>query len=187
VLDERQSRLEQDALIRDLILERLGERDAGVMDIVGTFTLDGYTFSAGAVQIVRAVLRDLRWHAERYGAWAADGELDVERLRELCDAWSPASDDLTCQRCAVLIRLAHTAQARWLDHMREENVRDFDALILDTRDLLDGAAWQRRTRHAPPALPHPHHRRVPGHGRRTARHRLCDRPRCAAPAAVLRR
>lgn len=139
VLDERQSRLEQDALIRDLILERLGERDAGVMDIVGTFTLDGYTFSAGAVQIVRAVLRDLRWHAERYGAWAADGDLDAEKLRALCDAWSSGSDDLTCQRCAVLIRLAHTAHARWLDHMREENVRDFDALILDTRDLLAGA------------------------------------------------
>jgi ATP-dependent helicase/nuclease subunit A len=138
VLDERQSRLEQDAVIRELVLERLGERDAGVMDIVGTFTLDGYTFAAGAVQIVRAVLRDLRWHAGRYRDWVQDGQLNTARLRELCDAWSPVSDDLTCDRCAVLIRLAHVAQTRWLAHLVEENVRDFDALILDTRDLLAG-------------------------------------------------
>jgi ATP-dependent helicase/nuclease subunit A len=138
VLDERQSRLELDATIRELILERLGERDAGVVDIVGTFTLDGYTFAAGAVQIVRAVLRDLRWHRERYGTWSRDGELDVGRLRDLCDAWSPVADDLTCDRCAVLIRLAHVAHGRWLDYLVEENVRDFDALILDTRDLLTG-------------------------------------------------
>jgi ATP-dependent exoDNAse (exonuclease V) beta subunit len=138
VLDERQSRLEQDAIIRDLILERLGDRDAGVMDIVGAFTLDGYTFAAGAVQIVRTVLRDLRWHPARYSAWTRDGELDTARLRQLCDAWTDRTDDVTCERCAVLIRLAHVAHARWQHYLAEENVRDFDALILDTRDLLAG-------------------------------------------------
>ncbi|MBR9990559.1 MAG: UvrD-helicase domain-containing protein [Gemmatimonadetes bacterium] len=138
VLDERQSRLELDAIIRELILERLGDRDDGVMDIVGAFTLEGYTYSAGAVQIVRAVLRDLRWHAQRYGDWVRDGELDTARLRELCDAWTDVTDDLTCERCAILIRLAHIAHGRWQDYLVEENVRDFDALILDTRDLLTG-------------------------------------------------
>jgi ATP-dependent helicase/nuclease subunit A len=138
VLDERQSRLEQDAIIRELILERLGEHAEGVFDIVGAFTLDGYTFAAGAVQIVRAVLRDLRWHQERYQGWAPDGELDRARLRELCAAWSPVADDLTCDRCAVLIQLAHIAHSRWRAYLVEENVRDFDALILDTRTLLTG-------------------------------------------------
>ena len=138
VLDERQSRLELDSIIRELILERLGHSDPEVMDIVGTFTLDGYPFSAGAVDLVGAVLRDLRWHVERYEGWVVDGELDSARLQELCDAWSPVADDLTCRRCAVLIRLARVAHARWLDYMAEENVRDFDALILDTRDLLSG-------------------------------------------------
>lgn len=139
VLDERQSRLEQDALIRELIIERLTERDAGAADIVATFTLDGYPFSAGAVEIVRAVLRDMRWHPERYDAWVRDGELDITRLRELCDTWTPVSDDLTCDRCAVLIRLAHAAGARWDHYLLEENARDFDALILDTRTLLAGS------------------------------------------------
>src|SRR5690606_18709128 len=132
VLDERQSRLELDGVIRDLILERLGDSDPDVMDIVGTFTLDGYTYTSGAVDLVGAVLRDLRWHPDRYDGWVRNGELDVARLRELCDAWTVVDDDLTCSRCAVLIRLARIAHTRWLDRMVEENVRDFDALILDT-------------------------------------------------------
>lgn len=137
ILDERESRTELDEITRDVVIGALADDDPGATALVQRFGLDGWTHARGAVEHVRDALRDLRWHGERYAAWCRDGELEPARLRALVDEWDP-QDDEPVALCVALHRLAARALERWTRFLEEENVRDFDSLILDTRALLTG-------------------------------------------------
>lgn len=153
VLDENEAWAAQDELIRDLVLERLEEGDPAVRDLLVDTKLTGWTHQPGAVDHVREVLRDLRWHGDRYERWVAGGAdggagsspdggadgrgLDAAAVRRLAADWD-ARDDAIVGMCDTLVRLAREALDRWKAHLEEENLRDFDSLILDARDLLVG-------------------------------------------------
>lgn len=155
VMDAREASLRLTETIRDVALEALerGERD--VVDLVREKPLDRFGPWAGSTtDLVRAAMRDLRWHRDRFEAWmprtaTRDDEpaLDVEKLRRLAADGTMdgpgEADDRALARTATLFRLAHRSLGRWLDLLERENRRDFDSLVLDVRRLLT------RPEHAP--------------------------------------
>ncbi len=134
ILDERETRTAQDDLLRDVILELLEADDLGVAGLYRDFTLNGWPMSNGAIDLARAALRDLRWHGERYASWCDDDGAALD----LALAGDDPDDLAALRHCDALYRVARHALGRWNEWMREENVRDYDALILDTRELLMG-------------------------------------------------
>ncbi len=144
MLDEREARLQQDQIIRDTLIELLGARDQGAIDLVQRFRLYRLQYREGAIDRVSAVLRDVRWRARRYDRWVADGHLDTEGLRRVAESagiWSSdetgaAFDTESLGLAAGLYRIARVALRRWLEWLEAENARDFDSLILDARRLL---------------------------------------------------
>jgi len=141
VLDERESATAQDDLIVGVIKAALAEGDTGAGQLVQRFPLTSGAYQAGVVDHVRGAMKDLRWHRDRYDAWlAADGSLDVAALQALAEEWTPELDDPALELSQALIRLARRALEAWERHLVEENVRDFDALILDARRLLTGSS-----------------------------------------------
>ncbi|MQA89216.1 MAG: AAA family ATPase [Gemmatimonas sp.] len=147
ILDERETRSVQDDLTSELVLERLEAQDEGVAEIFRRHGLRGYTLTNGTVDLLRIALRDLRWRRDRYALWTdqAGGRLDANRLRMLAPSGIDANDEAVLRSCDTLYRLARIALHRWEEYQREENVRDYDGLILDTRGLLVGP-------HGAPAL-----------------------------------
>ncbi len=160
ILDERETGLRQDMIVRDVIMESLerGESDTG--DLVRRFGLAGWTGRRnGSADYVRLVLKDIRWRPRRFAAWtvpASDAQsrpsLDVDKLRAIArtaGAWTDgdggAGDEQSLRDAAALYRLAHKALAAWLQWLEDENLRDFDSLILDARRLLTRAAPEMRT------------------------------------------
>ena len=140
ILDEREARSAQDELIRQVVLERLEAEDDGVAALFQDFGLYGWEHTDGTVDLTRAVLRDLRWHEQRYVDWC-EGDtsaFDLEALRQLSPHDPDPKDDAVLRHCDALHRLARLSLDRWREYLREENLRDYDALILDTRDLLTG-------------------------------------------------
>src|SRR5688500_4288155 len=137
VLEEREARVEQERILRDVILRRLEGGDQGVARFVQEYNLEGNAFQKGTIGIARAAFRDLRWHRARYGRWSRDGELSLPVLKELC-AELDAADSARAEHCAALVRIAADALADWARHQERQNVRDFDSLVLDARDLLLG-------------------------------------------------
>lgn len=135
VLDEREAPLDQEEIIKDVILRALQDGDAGAAALVRRYKLEGYPQTKGAVDYVRSMLRDLRWHAERYADWGDERGLDLERIQTLAGDWSE-EDDLAVEYCDALYRLASEVKREWERFQREENVRDFDSLILDVRRVL---------------------------------------------------
>jgi len=98
VLDERETLLRQDEIIRAVILKALDTREPDVADFVERHTLAGSAHSPGSIDHVRAVFKEIRWHAHRWQRWTreevAESEsvpgrpvpprvLDVDRLREI--------------------------------------------------------------------------------------------------------
>lgn len=138
VLDEREARIEQENVIREVIFAALEVPEEDVVDLVGRLTLRGFERREGALGLIRQAIRDLRWHGERYGAWRMGSELDADRLRDLAKHFAEDADGLVVKECCTLYRLATRALSRWEQHMMAENLRDFDSLILDTRALLTG-------------------------------------------------
>lgn len=139
ILDERQTGEVQDEIIRQLILERLEAGDQGVSNLFRKYKLAGTGYTDGAIGYVRVAMKDLRWRGDRYRDWCADGgeRLDIHLLRELAgDDFDPQLDEQPLERCATLYSLAREAHRRWEQYQREENVRDYDALVLDTLALL---------------------------------------------------
>ena len=150
VLDERETRVHQDDLLKEVLKSALagGEPEARVL--VRRFKgLYDRTHQAGAIGNIREVMRDLRWHARRYDPWLSEDptgapRLDTEGLHALAEragltpgAEAPAGhDEESLEVAAHLYRYAHRALARWLDWLETENLRDFDSLILDARRLL---------------------------------------------------
>ena len=136
VLDERASRLELAGTIRELILRRLADGDPRAERLIGDSTsLDGWEHTAGPIDLVEAMLRDVRWHGDRHQQWLLDGTLDAGVLRAACREWD-AKDDALLERLEGARSLAAEALERWREYLEEENSRDFDALVLDCRDLL---------------------------------------------------
>ena len=146
VLDQREARANQEDLIRDVVLQALADEDAGAELLGRRYKLYKGTYADGIIDLVRSVMRDLRWHAARYARWTTDGALDRGKLAALCPEWTDGADDEAFELVAGLHRLAQSALERWDAFQLDENARDFDALILDTRDLLCGES-------GPSALP----------------------------------
>ena len=140
VLDEQETQLEQDEIIKDLIVGKLEEGNTVVADLVQRYRLEGHTRSEGAVGFVRAMLRDLRWHPERYAVWAASGTLDIDALRDVASEYWDDNDSAMASLLVATYELAAEALLEWGRFEEEENVRDFDSLILQTRRLLTSGA-----------------------------------------------
>lgn len=146
VLDERETRLRQDEVLHELLVDRLRAGEPGTVSLVKRFTLYGFAHTDGAIDLVRGAVRDLRWRAPRYRRWREEaGEaLDPDALVRLGreaglweDGDDPAAGDLEALEDARIIHdLAREAVGRWLDWLERENVRDFDSLVLDVRRLL---------------------------------------------------
>jgi ATP-dependent helicase/nuclease subunit A len=153
ILDERETQVELMALIRDLLLRRLSEGDARAEDLVGdTSSIDGYTHQNGPVDLLAAMLRDLRWHGDRYyrraggqaggradSAAGAGSPIDLQELKRVAGCWDEKDDELLA-RVERLRSLAAEALGEWHAWLEEENVRDFDAMVLDCRDRLASEA-----------------------------------------------
>lgn len=136
VLDAREARAKQEDLIRDVVMEALADEDAGADVLARRFRLYKSGFAGGIVDLVRSMMRDLRWHAASYAQWTTDENLDGDKLKAVCAQWTDGPDDDTFETTNALYRLARTFLERWKAFELEENVRDFDALVLDARALL---------------------------------------------------
>jgi ATP-dependent helicase/nuclease subunit A len=140
VLDERESQLEQMGLIREFALARLAAGDPRADALIAESTsLDGWEHVAGPIDLVATMLGDIRWHGERHQVWLRDGVLDCAALEVIAGAWDE-KDDRLLARLEGLRSLAAEALVRWQEYLVRENVRDFDALVLDCRDLLRSEA-----------------------------------------------
>ena len=135
VLDERASRLAQDQIVREMILGRLEEEDPLAQKLLRRFTLDGFANSNGAVDLVRSMLRDLRWHPERYTSWHEMHEEGLTSPRAV-QGWDDPDDADGLTLTYALYTLAARALQVWDEYTDGENARDFDSLILDARALL---------------------------------------------------
>jgi ATP-dependent exoDNAse (exonuclease V) beta subunit len=148
VLDERETTLQQEEIVRDVLMTALEARDPLAVSLVKRFHLNRRGRARGAVDQVVGVLRDVRWRARRYEEWTrrvgGNRELDPDRLQQLAreDGREEEADALqgvdraAFDYSAALYRYAFLAQRRWLAWLEDENVRDFDSLILDARRLL---------------------------------------------------
>lgn len=139
VLEEREARTEHDALLRDVILELLEAGDEDVGTLVEEYGFESVGRRQGAVGLARAALRDVRWYQHRYSDWCEENDIVLDRLRERLgqDEWDER-DRQRAALCVALHRIAVRARDRWQEQQDEQNVRDFDALILDARRLLSG-------------------------------------------------
>ena len=159
VLDERETQLRQDELLRDVIFRAVQEREPETVALVKKHGLYRMGQRRGVIDVVREVMHDIRWRAHRYEAWtrmeepSGDGSegtrvLDRDKLSSLAaeaGLWAPEvvldgcdsnEDERSIREAAALYRLARAGLRDWLRWLEEENVRDFDSLILDARRLL---------------------------------------------------
>ena len=139
VLDAEETRPELQRVLREVVLGALEVDDSGAGELYRDLRMTQYEGRGGLLGLLTDALREVRWHADRHGPWC-DGDLFSDaRLKELCGSltpWTDSSDEDAVRRCNVLLRLARDAQREWSRFLEEENARDFDALILDTRALL---------------------------------------------------
>ena len=144
ILDQQESQERQDEVIRELLMERLQANDEGTVGLFRRYKLRGSSYSVGAIDLVRSALQDLRWHRGRYRDWCDDegAGLDLAVLQSLAGNELEPLDRDALDRCEALYRLAIECDRRWGHHLKEENVRDYDALILDTLGLLTSPAGE---------------------------------------------
>jgi ATP-dependent helicase/nuclease subunit A len=147
VLDERETTLRRHEIIREVVMEAIGDGGPDVSRLLKRFKLYDGQHTHGLIHVVDDVLRDIRWHADRYASWMGKrtslddpAALDLARIASLVpeeeSSLNADGDDSGLVLAGALYSLAHRALARWLSWMEEENVRDFDSLILDARRLL---------------------------------------------------
>jgi len=136
IMDEREALLEQEDLAKAVVLEALGRDDEGVIGVVGTRGLQGSDYKDGTVDYVMEVFRDLRWRATYWQRWVQGDRLDRKVLKHLVPSWTD-DDEPPIALCESLVGLARELERRWEKWMADENMRDFDALILSCRDLLN--------------------------------------------------
>lgn len=135
VIDAQDARLAREDIIREVVMDALEREDELAEALARRYPLRGLgEHGKGIIDLVEQMMRSLRWRASHFSEWSSEGELDRGRVLALAD-WSEA-DDATFELTRGLHRLAREALARWKDYLLDENVRDFDALVLDARDLL---------------------------------------------------
>lgn len=141
ILDERESRLELSAMAREVLLGAAEAGNPHAAAMLTAFPMDGYTYTDGVIDHIQNVARDLRWHRDRYAAWMAGGKLDRRAMERLAGCWDE-KDEPSLALAEAVLHLAELTLQRWEEFLVEENLRDFDAMILDCRDRLrenDGA------------------------------------------------
>lgn len=153
VLDEREATLRLQEIIRGEVMDAVGREDRGVEQLLARFGLYGSQHSQGLIGAVASVVREVRWHREQYEGWltaAVDGApddpaaymLDLEALSAVTeerlgrDVAVEAGDADALSLAGALYNLARRVVHAWLGWMEDENVRDFDSLILDVRRLF---------------------------------------------------
>jgi len=151
ILDEREADIQQAGIVRGVVADALRERDPGAVELTKRHGLTGWKMAPGAVDRVRAVMRDLRWRAREYENWSLPtGDerytrvLDLDGLRErarFAGAWGEdleaiEKDETSLMLSDALYRLGRASVHAWLSWLERENARDFDSLILDARRLL---------------------------------------------------
>lgn len=153
VLDERESTLRLQEIIRGELMDAVGREDEDVERLLERFGLYGSQYSKGVIGVVASVVREVRWHREQYATWlkstghATSDEL-APRVLDLAVLEATAAERLGREEAAdpgdalalslagALYDLARRVVHAWLRWMEDENVRDFDSLILDVRRLL---------------------------------------------------
>ncbi len=149
VLDERETTLRRHEIIRGVVMSAISAGGEDVARLLAQFSLYDSQHRKGLVSVTDTVLRDFRWHKDRFAAWtrlrvSADepAALDIDRILELSISTAdqpPGSDETDeddLRTTGALYSLAFRALSEWLSWMEKENVRDFDSLILDVRRLL---------------------------------------------------
>jgi len=150
VLDERETRVHQDELLRDVLKDALAAGEIEARALVRRFKgMYDRTHQEGAIGNIREVMRDIRWHSRRYASWVSEGPdgsqvLDGEAVWRIAERAGLVDADPDLRRhdeeavrtAAHLYRYAYRALSRWLSWLEAENLRDFDSLILDARRLL---------------------------------------------------
>ncbi|MFW6039799.1 MAG: UvrD-helicase domain-containing protein, partial [Gemmatimonadota bacterium] len=147
ILDERESVLRLHEIIREEVMEAVRGGDPGVDRLLERFGLHAVQYASGLVGVVESVVREVRWHRERYEPWLGappDGRdgvrLDRARLAKLAErelgGALPPEDVESLALADTLYDLARRSVGTWLAWLEEENVRDYDSLILDVRRLL---------------------------------------------------
>ncbi len=142
VLDDRETRLELSAVAREVILEAAEDDEPFVGTLVEKYPLDGLgEHGAGLVGLVTDMARDIRWHGARYQGWMSNGGIDwvVLAKRAGADPDDP-NDQATAGLCDGLVVLGQRAVDRWTRYLAAENLKDFDAMVLDCRDGLNDPA-----------------------------------------------
>ncbi|HSL71062.1 MAG TPA: UvrD-helicase domain-containing protein, partial [Longimicrobiales bacterium] len=119
VLDEQDAKLQQGLLIRDVLLERLQADDREAAELVRSYGLRGFTYTNGAIDLVQAAFRDLRWHGQRYDQWCVNGQLDAARIAQLFGSALDPDDAKVMSRCRALHRMAAIMIERW--HQYEQD------------------------------------------------------------------
>ena len=142
VLDQREARAHQEDIVREVVLSALRNEDPGAELVARRHRLYGTRFSDGLIDMVRSMMRELRWHREKYAEWISGDVLDADKLRTLAADWTDGTDDEALALAAGLHGLAQAALEEWHHFQLDENARDFDALILDARELLCGESGQ---------------------------------------------
>lgn len=147
ILDERESVLHLHEVIRGEVMNVVREGDRCVDRLLERFGLRSMPYSPGLIGVIGSVVREVRWHREDYEPWltATAAEDDGVRLdrstlttlaeRELGGALPPG-DVESLALADTLYGLARRSVHTWLAWLEEENVRDYDSLILDVRRLL---------------------------------------------------
>ena len=139
VLDEREARVEMDSVIKDVLFEALEAGEHGSRTLLQRFGLQGFKNVDGTIDHIRKVVRDLRWHEDRYELWFADRAAFRARLIDLDPGFDAETESAQLSLCAELLDLAGRVERRWRAYLRRETLRDFDSLILDARSLLTGS------------------------------------------------
>ena len=130
ILNETESIAAQERTIHEVVLRSLVAGEEHTASLLKELNLRGSAYAPGVTDHVRRAVRDLRWHAESYKRWSANGVLNLDHLRKLAPDFDEA-DVAPLVRCDALFQLARVALRDWQEFLEAENVRDFDSLILE--------------------------------------------------------
>lgn len=124
VLDEREAALRAHDVVRDSVMRAVHEGGPHIESLLERLGLHAGRQGPGLIETVSAVVHEVRWQT------GAGLEVDGR------DGSADPADAEAHALAASLQGLARRAADAWLDWMKRENVRDFDSLVLDVRQLL---------------------------------------------------
>ena len=179
VLDERETRVHQDELLRDLLKRALADAEPEARALVRRFKgMYDRTHRSGAIGNIREVMRDIRWHSRRYAPWitsepGADQRIDPVVLSAIAEQAGLVDPDPVGKglRAPGAGNVAVVARGREPAGLRQSDP--------GRPPVAHPSGHQARPGGGALPISDSHHRRVPGHGRRAARHRI----RHSGPAA----